>query len=266
MIEKLRKIRYEKGVFAAVLTDLSKALDCISYQLLIAKLKTKCLLFWHEVNSFYFRISQKPKTENKSWVHLQRMLEYIFWFSTGLYFWTSFISDIYYRSFSFELWSRFWKLCWWHCSLLDMTLAVSLMFVLEPIVNTLFNWFQQNGLIANSGKSHFLTSPYERRSLKIHDSIITSSSSKELLRVSIDSELAFYDHITRLCSKANQKLSALTRVSKYMTLPKRHLLMSSYITSKFNYYPLIWIIHNRKLNKKINKVHKRALRIVLWWP
>ena len=48
----------------------------------------------------------------------------------------------------------------------------SIINVLEPNVNTLFNWFRQNGLIANSGKSHFLTSPYERRSLKIHDSII----------------------------------------------------------------------------------------------
>ena len=35
MIEKLRKLRDEKGVFAAVLTNLSKAFDCISHQLLI---------------------------------------------------------------------------------------------------------------------------------------------------------------------------------------------------------------------------------------
>ena len=54
----------------------------------------------------------------------------------------------------------------------------SIINVLEPNVNTLFNWFRQNGLIANSSKSHFLTSPYERRTLKIHDSIITSSSSE----------------------------------------------------------------------------------------
>ena len=81
----------------------------------------------------------------------------------------------------------------------------SIINVVEPNVKTLFNWFRQNGLTANSGKSHFLINPYERRSLKIHESIITSSS-KELLGVLIDNELTFQDHITRLCSKANQKL------------------------------------------------------------
>ena len=47
-----------------------------------------------------------------------------------------------------------------------------------------------------------------------------------------------------------------------MTLQKRRLLMSSYITSQFSYCPLVWIIHNRKLNKKISQIHERALRIV----
>ena len=132
----------------------------------------------------------------------------------------------------------------------------SIINILKPNVNTLLNWYRQNGLIANSGKSHFWTSPHERRSLKIHDSIIKASSSKETLGGLIDREFTFHNHITRLYSKANQK------PFKYMALPKQRLLMSSYITSQFNYYPLVWMIHNRKLNKKINKVHKRTLRIV----
>ena len=38
MIEKLKKNRDEKGIFAAVQTDFSKAFDCIPHDLLIAKL------------------------------------------------------------------------------------------------------------------------------------------------------------------------------------------------------------------------------------
>ena len=73
----------------------------------------------------------------------------------------------------------------------------------------------------------------------------------------------YIDHITILCTKANQKLNALARVCKYMALQKWFLFMSSYITSQFNYCPLVWMIHNKKSNKKINKIHERALRIVL---
>ena len=47
-----------------------------------------------------------------------------------------------------------------------------------------------------------------------------------------------------------------------MTLNKRHILMKSLIMSQFNYCPLIWMMHNRSLNNKINHIHKRALRIV----
>ena len=79
--------------------------------------KTKCLWFSHEINSLYFCVPQKPKTESKNWVHLKQMFEYIIWRPTGFYFWAYFVSDIYF--FLIELWSRFCKSC--------RALAVSLM-------------------------------------------------------------------------------------------------------------------------------------------
>ena len=71
---------------------------------------------------------------------------------------------------------------------------------LEPTINNIFAWFKNNGLVANSGKSHFLVSPYERITLKTLGSTIESSLPEELSGIAIDSELIFDKHITSLCS------------------------------------------------------------------
>ena len=38
--------------------------------------------------------------------------------------------------------------------------------------------------------------------------------------------------------------------------------MKAFIESQFNYCPLIWMLHSRTLNNKINLIHERALRTV----
>ena len=91
----------------------------------------------------------------------------------------------------------------------------------------MFKWFFQNGLIANSGKSHLLISPYEKRTIAIDHSFIEASSSEELLGITIDSQLTFHGHITSLCKKANKKISALARVCRYISKNKRRILMKS---------------------------------------
>ena len=47
-----------------------------------------------------------------------------------------------------------------------------------------------------------------------------------------------------------------------MDLSKRKCLMKAFVTSQFNYCPLIWMFHSRELNKRINSIHERALRLV----
>ena len=98
--------------------------------------------------------------------------------------------------------------------------------------------------------------------ITVENYVIRSSGVEEVLGVTIDNNLNFKEHILTLCKKANRKLHALSRISKHMTLNKRRILMKSFITSQFNYCPLIWMLHNRALNNKINHIHERALLTV----
>ena len=47
-----------------------------------------------------------------------------------------------------------------------------------------------------------------------------------------------------------------------MSLEKRRIVMKTFVESQFNYWSLIWMLHSRTLNNKINRLHERALRIV----
>ena len=47
-----------------------------------------------------------------------------------------------------------------------------------------------------------------------------------------------------------------------MTTEQRRKIIPAYINSQFVYCPLVWMFHSRTLNNRINKIHKRALRII----
>ena len=100
-----------------------------------------------------------------------------------------------------------------------------------------------NNLKANAGKFHLFLIPNEDQMITVKNDVIKSSGVTELLRVTIDSNLNFKEHILPLCKKANRKLHALSLVSKYMTLNKHHIFMKFFIISRFDYCPLIWMIH-----------------------
>ena len=70
------------------------------------------------------------------------------------------------------------------------------------------------------------------------------------------------DHINQICKKASAKLSALSRISYYMDPLKRRLLMYAFLTSQFNYCPLTWMFHSRRLNNKISRSRERCLWLI----
>ena len=133
---------------------------------------------------------------------------------------------------------------------------------LEICSNSLFKWFIENHLKANADKCHLLTTSNETVTVNANGFEINNSTEEKLLGIKIDRQLSFESHFTSLCKKASQKLHALTRIIKYMDIVKRKMLMKAFVTSQFTYCPLIWVLHSRKLNNRINYMHERALRLV----
>ena len=48
----------------------------------------------------------------------------------------------------------------------------------------------------------------------------------------------------------------------YLLLRIFSILFNSYFSPQFDYCPLIWINHNKSMNKKITNLHERALRLI----
>jgi hypothetical protein len=142
---------------------------------------------------------------------------------------------------------------------------------LKSETEVVLEWFRVNEMKSNSDKCHLIVAENDHRPSYISNSCIYLDGERELLQseelvkllgVWIDNKLTFEEHIKMLLKKGNQKLHALMRVSKYMSTEKLRVLMKTFIESHFNYCPLLWMFHSRKLNNRINRLHERALRVV----
>ena len=109
----------------------------------------------------------------------------------------------------------------------------------------------------NEDKCPLIVSTNELAEIQIGDFSVQNSASEKLLGVNIDSKLDFDRHVNHLCNKANKNLRAIARVTPYMTLEKKKIVMNSFFNAQFNHYPLIWMLHSRKNDNKIKHLHER---------
>ena len=94
------------------------------------------------------------------------------------------------------------------------------------------------------------------------EAVTEESDDETLLGIRLDKKLSFKTHVQSLCKKASQKLHALSRISIFKDSKKMKLMIqNTFVLSHFNYCPLIWMFNGRNIDKKINKIQERALRI-----
>ena len=262
-----RKAFDENKVAVAILTDLSKAFDCLSHDLLIAKLEAygfdKSAL---ELIYDYLKNRMQRTKVNGSYSSWRELLSGVPQGSIlGPLLFNIFINDI----FFFLNKSKIANFADDNTAYAIENDIMELLKTLESETFTVLNWFRMNEMKPNQGKCHLLVADinhklYSSNSyIYLENAFLENEESVKLLGVKIDQNLNFEEHINCLLKECNRKLHALMRVSKYMTdKEKLKLVMRTFIESQFNYCPLIWMCHSRDLNHKINKLHERALRVV----
>ena len=116
---------------------------------------------------------------------------------------------------------------------------------LELITNNLFEWFNKNHMKANAEKYHLVNTRDIDATAKIGEFDVKNSIEEKLLGV-----------------KTDTSLSSFARVANFTDLAKSKSLMKAFITSWFNYCPLIWIFHSRQSSNQIKKINEKALTLV----
>ena len=232
LLEKWKNCVDKGKAFGALLTDLSKAFDCLYHELLIAKLNA------YGFNLPALRLIHDYLTNRKQRTKIDD--NYRFWSEIlfgvpqgsilGPLLFNIFLADLFFIIKDIDI-----------ASYADDTTPFivennieNVIASLEQVSEDLFNWFKNNRLKSNADKCHVLVSTNKSIGVLIGNYTIDNSECEKLLGVKIDVNLNFSDHISDLCKKARKKLSALARVTPFMVLEKRKLIMNVYFTSQFS--------------------------------
>ena len=266
MIEMWRKALDEKKVAGAILTDLSKAFDCLSHDLLIAKLEA----YGFDISALklildYLRNRMQRTKVNGGYSSWSEILSGVPQGSIlGPLLFNIFIDDV----FFFLKKTKITNYADDNSTYAIEDNIMELLKTLESETCVVLNWFRVNEMKPNQEKCHLLVADLNHKHyssdsfIYLENAFLENEESVKLLGVHIDQNLNFEEHVSSLLKEANKKLHALMRIKKYLTQDRLRLMMKTFIESQFNYCPLVWMCHSRGLNHRINKFHERALRVV----
>ena len=242
--------------------DLPKAFDTLNHKFLIAKFHAYGFMrdSLKLINDYLFNRRQRTKI-NKSFSCWTELVQGFPQGSVlGPVLFNIYINDLFYLAESIKV-----------CNFADDTTFFACDKDLKTLISRLehdshlaIEWFESNYMKLNQDKCHLLVSGYKHENIRarIGEVKIWESSKQKLLGVVIDRDLSFNEYVLSLCKRAGRKLSVLSRLSNLMSFQQRRLLMKSFVEAQFGYCPLVWMFHGREINRKINHIHERSLRIV----
>ena len=99
---------------------------------------------------------------------------------------------------------------------------------LEEASKELFKWFHDNLMKGNPDKCHLRVSTNNNVAIRIGHFQIENTQREKLLGTQFGINLSFDYNLSEICKKASRNLYALGRITSYMNLPKRKILMNAF--------------------------------------
>lgn len=266
MIEKWHR-ELDGGKFvSAVLMDLSKAFDCINHELLIAKLHAYG--FSHDALEFVYSYltnrSQRVVVdgESSSWRDIDIGVPQ--GSILGPLLFNIYINDIFLFMTDSEV-----SMCNYAD---DNTLYTAdqdpstMMKRAQDSMIIISKWYRDNGLQLNADKCQLIVLKGMKRtghvfSIQIGNESLDEVEQVKLLGIKIDNRLSYRDHVNALCKRISAKISALKRISPYLTDEQHKVITNSFVSSELNYCPLVWSFTSKTSLVKLQNLQDRAERM-----
>ena len=197
----------------AVLMDLSKAFDCISHKLLIAKFQSYGLSIsaCHLLTSYLRDRTQRVKLGNtkSKWLHIgngsaQGSILGPFCYNVFTNDMLSIVSDYNYADDNTVI-----------CSGYEYEdIKAELMLNVDKIIE----WFQDNHMKVNPDKFHCIVfgKVVNPDTFLINGNVVRPEEMVKLLGVHIDNKLKFGHHVSHICQKAGKQVKVLGRLSRVL--------------------------------------------------
>ena len=227
ILETWKEATDNNKAFGALVTDLLKAFDCLSRDLLITKLHA------YGLDSASLKILKDYLTKRKQRTKVDSF--YNSWEKTlsgvaqgsilGPLSFNIFMCDMFLilKTTSFTVYAND------NTPFVVKENTTNVIKALEDIYENHIKWFSDNQIKLNTDKCHVLLNSQGPKTIKIRNLCIKNSSCEKILGINFDYKLKFTNHIEEICKKASRKLTALARIAPYMSICKRRALMNAFL-------------------------------------